>query len=111
VFSEDTSIQDTFLLPSQNEVSLRKWKIFGLQSFSFKSGVVVNEKFVQWIGFTIFMIISFLSDAPFINGRGIHTNCHLYQYIIWVQGNGLKKLEFNENYMFNLLSNHRAFSH
>ena len=37
VFSEDTRIQDTFLLPSQNEVSWRKLKIFGLQSFSYKS--------------------------------------------------------------------------
>jgi len=33
---------------------------------------VVNEKFVQWIGFTIFMIISFLSNAQFINVREIH---------------------------------------
>ena len=37
-------------------------------------------------------------------GKSIdNTNCHLYQYIIWVQGNGLQKLEFNGNYMFNLV--------
>ena len=62
------------------------------------------------------MIISFLSNARFINGGGHHdiidnTNCHLYQYIIWVQRDGLQKMEFHGNYMFNLLSNHWAFSH
>ena len=40
-----------------------------------------------------------------------NTNCHLYQYIIWVQGDGLQKLELNGNFMFNPLSNHWAFSH
>jgi len=97
VFSEDTSIQDTFLLPSQNEVSWGKWKIFGLQSFSFKSGVDVNEKFVQWIGFTKFMIISFLSNAPFINRQQKLPPLSIYHLGArrWA-----KKLEFNENYMF-----------